>query len=52
VKRASNDKKVAEMCKQCVPEMKIIIRLLRNDTDPETAHKAGLTALVLDQIEK
>jgi hypothetical protein len=32
-------------------EMKQIMRLLRNDGDPETAHKAGLTALLLEQME-
>ena len=32
-------------------EMKQIMRLLRNDGDPETAHKAGLTALLLEKME-
>ena len=41
----------AELASSTLSEMKQIMRLLRNDGDPETAHKAGLTALLLEQME-
>ena len=46
-----SDVSSAGLASSTLSEMKQIMRLLRNDGDPETAHKAGLTALLLEQME-
>ena len=50
LKRAAQDSDVANMCKSCVLEIKVIVRLLRNDGDPLTAQKAGEAALELEKF--
>jgi len=53
LKRASVDAAVAKMCStSSVSQIKIIVRLLRDDGDPLTAQKAGEAALELEKFVK